>query len=207
MKYKALCTWLGQSECGYTCPSMLIYRSSLSLLDDLVSVTFNTHSRTCALSTKPEIEWWRSREWKQTLLHKSLFFLLCRPWGNVEELGMARNKISFAWWQFFHVGGWWWVVATQVDFFSPHSNTDDSVDILCLMYVLDPSQGVSVMRKSMYRRRNPSHEFSPVESVASMCSVYVFMCIWWRFFYQKKIFEESTVWLRSIISMNTFVLV
>ena len=53
-----------------------------------------------------------------------------------------------------------------------------SVDILCLMYVLDPSQGVSIVRKSMYRRRNPSHVFSPVESVASMCSVYVFMCIW-----------------------------
>ena len=69
-------------------------------------------------------------------------------------------------------------VATQVDFFSPHSNTDDSVDILCSMYVLDPSQGVSIVRKSMYRRRNPSHVFSPVESVASMCSVYVFMCIW-----------------------------
>ena len=109
----------------------------------------------CAFD-KSQIERWRSREWKQTLLHKSLFFLLCRPWGNVEELGMARNKISFAWWQFFHVGGWW-VVATQVDFFSPHSNTDDSVEILCSMYVLNPPQGVNIVKKPMYRR-NPSQK-------------------------------------------------
>lgn len=184
MKYKALCTWLGQSECGYTCPSMLIYRSSL--LDDLVSVTFiPIHG--LVRSRQSQIERWWSREWKQTLLHKSLFFLLCRPWGNVEELGMARNKISFAWWQIFHVGGWW-VVATQVDCFSPHSNIDASIEILCLMYVLKPSQGVIVVRKPMYRRI-PSHWFSPTEGVANI-AVCMFSCAFGGVFYPKKIFER-----------------
>ena len=79
------------------------------------------------------------------MLHKSLFFLLCRPWGNVEELEWREIKSVLLDDNFFRA----WVVATQVKFFSPHSDADGSVEVLCLMYVLNPSQGVDIVRRPM----------------------------------------------------------
>ena len=100
----------------------------LALLDDLVSVTFiPIHG--LVRSRQSQIERWWSREWKQTLLHKSLFFLLCRPWGNVEELEWREIKSVLLDDNFFRA----WVVATQVNFFSPHSDADGSVEVLCLI--------------------------------------------------------------------------